>query len=168
MKFIIVDDYLFFREVLLGVLILLFEGLEVFEVELMDVLIEFLVCSKDVDFLLLDLFMLGVNWFEIFIIVKECYLVLFIVMVLVNDDIDVILQVIILGVKGYIIKVILIKIIVEVIDIVLGGEQWLFVDIVEKMMFNSGNMNDMLECFKEFIFKQVLVLKYVWVGMMNK
>ena len=168
MKFIIADDHPLFREALSGALSPLFEGLEVLEAESTDALIKLLARSKDVDLLLLDLSMPGANWFETLATVKERYPALPIVMVSANDDIDVISQTITLGAKGYITKATPTKIIAEAINTVLSGEQWLPADIAEKMTFNSGNMNDMLERFKELTPKQVLVLKYVRVGMMNK
>ena len=110
----------------------------------------------------------GANWFETLTTVKERYPALPIVMVSANDDIDVISQAITLGAKGYITKATPTKTIAEAIDVVLSGEQWLPADIAEKMTFNSGNMNDMIERFKELTPKQVIVLKYVRAGMMNK
>ena len=168
MKFIIADDHPLFREALSGALTPKFEGLEVLDADSTDALIELLARNNDADLLLLDLSMPGANWFETLATVKERYPALPIVMVSANDDIDVISQAITLGAKGYITKATPTKIIADAINAVLSGEQWLPANIAEKMTFNSGNMNDMLERFKELTPKQVLVLKYVRAGMMNK
>ncbi|GGF58351.1 response regulator transcription factor [Alteromonas lipolytica] len=167
MKFVIADDHPLFREALSGALTPLFEGLEVLEAESTDVLID-LIDKNNVDLLLLDLSMPGANWFDTLSTVKEKFPSLPVVMVSANDDVDVISQSITLGAQGYIPKSTPTKTIAEAIDLVLSGEQWLPTEIAEKLTFNSGNMNDMLERFKELTPKQVQVLKYVRSGMMNK
>lgn len=168
MRFLIADDHPLFREALAGALRPLFDDLEVFEAETTDELFKVISSNKNLDLLLLDLTMPGSNWFDTIATVKKENSELPIVMVSANDDVDVIAQAMTLGASGYVPKSTPTKQIAEAIDIVLSGEQWVPTDIAEKLTDNSGSMNDMLERFKELTPKQVLVLKYVRSGMMNK
>lgn len=168
MRFVIADDHPLFREALSAALTPLFEGLEVLEAETTEALFDILQRNGNVDLLLLDLSMPGSNWFDTLANAKEKLPELPIVMVSANDDIDVISQSMALGASGYVPKSTPTRTIAEAIDIVLGGEQWLPADIAEKLTDHSSNMNDMLERFKELTPKQLLVLRYVRSGMMNK
>ncbi|MDC8831177.1 response regulator transcription factor [Alteromonas gilva] len=168
MKFVIADDHPLFREALSAALKPLFERLEVLEAGSAEGLVDLINQNGHVDLLLLDLSMPGANWFDTLTSIKQKFPALPIVMVSANDDIDVISQSITLGASGYVPKSTPTSSIAEAIDIVLSGEQWLPADIAEKMTENSGNMNDMLNRFKELTPKQVSVLKLVRAGLMNK
>lgn len=168
MRFVIADDHPLFREALTAALTPLFDGLSVIEADSTDALFDVLKRNDNVDLLLLDLSMPGSNWFDTLATAKERLPDLPIVMVSANDDIDVISQAMALGASGYIPKSTPTRSIAEAIDIVLGGEQWLPASIAERLTDHSSNMSDMLERFKELTPKQLLVLRYVRSGMMNK
>ncbi|WP_370166110.1 response regulator [Marisediminitalea sp.] len=168
MRFVIADDHPLFREALSAALTPLFDGLDVLEAETTEALFDILQRNDNIDLLLLDLSMPGSNWFDTLANAKEKLPQLPIVMVSANDDIDVISQSMTLGASGYVPKSTPTRTIAEAIDIVLGGEQWLPADIAEKLTDHSSNMSDMLERFKELTPKQLLVLRYVRSGMMNK
>ncbi|MFS1703689.1 response regulator transcription factor [Aestuariibacter sp. GS-14] len=168
MRFVIADDHPLFREALTAALTPLFDGLSVIEADSTDALFDVLKRNDNVDLLLLDLSMPGSNWFDTLTTAKERLPDLPIVMVSANDDIDVISQAMALGASGYIPKSTPTRSIAEAIDIVLGGEQWLPASIAERLTDHSSNMSDMLERFKELTPKQLLVLRYVRSGMMNK
>lgn len=168
MRFVIADDHPLFREALTAALTPLFDGLSVIEADSTDALFDVLKRNDNVDLLLLDLSMPGSNWFDTLATAKERLPDLPIVMVSANDDIDVISQAMALGASGYIPKSTPTRSIAEAIDIVLGGEQWLPANIAERLTDHSSNMSDMLERFKELTPKQLLVLRYVRSGMMNK
>lgn len=129
-KILIVDDYLLFCEVIYNVIVDGFFGSEVMEIVDFDSVLGLIQEYDDFDLILFDLNMFGMYGFNGLMNLCNEVLIIFVVIVFVEQDKQVVLQVIIYGVVGFIIKFLLCVQMIEVIEQIFNGNVYLFLDVI--------------------------------------
>lgn len=161
---LIVDDYLLLCLVVVQFLWQSLLLVQVCEVVSVEVLVEVFDVQLDVDLVLFDLMMLGVYGFFVLLYVCGLYLDILVVIFLFNDYSWVICCVQQFGVVGFILKLVLVEIIGEVVQVVFDGGLWFLVMVVECLEVDVL----LVSCLVQLILQQFCVLLCLVDGLFNK
>ena len=165
-KFLIADDHPLYREALILALQPLFTDVEIVQSGCLDSTLSALQ-QTEFDLILLDLNMPGCERFYGLIRVTEDFPEVPVAVVSASDSVDVISNAMSLGANGFIPKSTPTQIIAEALQQILDGNHWLPEGIQTTLNQNTSTTS-ITKLVGELTPKQLLVLKLVETGMLNK
>ena len=166
-RFIIVDDHPLFRGALSQALSASFDAAEILEAGSLDELTGRLETAVDIDLILLDLAMPGVQGISGLLYLRAQHPEVPVVIVSASDDAATIRQCLDCGASGYIPKSQSVERIREAIRRIIGGEVWLPPD-VDLRKLPSQESSAMLTRLSTLTPQQVRVLMMLGEGLLNK
>ena len=166
MKLLVADDHPLFRSALVHTLSKAKPGCDISEVGSLSELLSQLKHDDDIDLLLLDLHIPEAFGFTGLIQVLEHYEHIPVLVVSGNDNADVIHQAILLGASGFLVKSAANEDIVQAVNAVLAGQNWLPTDLPPP----SAELSEALpaERIAALTPQQLRVLTMVSEGLYNK
>ena len=166
-RFIIVDDHPLFRGALSQALSASFENAEIMEAGSLDELIERLATASDIDLILLDLTMPGVQGFSGLMSLRAQYPELPVMIVSATEEPTVIRRAMDFGASGFIPKSVDVDSIGEAIKAVLAGDTWTPPD-VDLSAAEDAETADLVRRLGTLTPQQVRVLTMLSEGLLNK
>jgi DNA-binding NarL/FixJ family response regulator len=167
-KFLVADDHPIVREALINALSPHFNSLTFVQSDSLDSTLQALQQHSDIDLILLDLQMPGCEFSYGVMRVNQDFPNVPIAVISANDSPQIVAKSIGLGAKGFIPKATATEKIVEAINTILAGGNWLPVEMSEQVNAISAEQLELAKKVAEITPKQFQVLKLVQEGLLNK
>jgi DNA-binding NarL/FixJ family response regulator len=166
-RFIIVDDHPLFRDALRQALMATFVGVEISEAASLDDLTKSLEKDDDVDLILLDLTMPGVQGLSGLLLLRSQYPAIPVVIVSANDDPQVMRRCLDYGASGFVPKSKPVELIRDAVNTVMSGSIWTPEGLALTV---DSSAEDKLTAarFASLTPQQVKVLMMLGEGLLNK
>lgn len=166
-RFIIVDDHPLFRGALRQALLNSFVGVEIGEAGSLDALIKSLEANSDVDLILLDLTMPGVQGLSGLLFLRSQHPTIPVIVVSAIDDPAVIRRCLDYGASGFVTKSQPVERIRDAVNTVMSGEVWT-PDGLDQTPASSPEDRDLATRYASLTPQQVRVLMMLGEGLLNK